>query len=199
MLIGYARVSMEKQDLNNQRREIENFIRYKNLGQGMDLFVPEVISSGKKDRKIFDLIGSMNENDTLLVYELSRIARNTLESGKIIEKIQAKNLSLYVIKDNIEILKGEIAPVSRLLVNMLFNIAEFERETIRQRVKSGLKARKEQGIKLGRPPRTKNGMEIDKNKIKRQLRAGKKQSVIAREHRISRQIVHNIAKSLIKA
>lgn len=70
MLIGYARVSMEKQDLNNQRREIENFIRYKKLGQGTDLFVPEVVSSGKKDRKIFDLIGSMNENDTLLVYEL---------------------------------------------------------------------------------------------------------------------------------
>lgn len=130
MLIGYARVSMEKQDLNNQRREIENFIRYKKLGQGTDLFVPEVVSSGKKDRKIFDLIGSMNENDTLLVYKLSRIARNTLESGKIIEKIRAKSLSLYVIKDNIEILKGEIAPASRLLVNILFNIAEFERETI---------------------------------------------------------------------
>lgn len=89
-MIGYARVSMEKQDLNNERREIENFIRYKKLGQGMDLFVPEVISSGKKDRKISDLIGSMNENDTLLVYELSRIARNTLESGKIIEKYKRK-------------------------------------------------------------------------------------------------------------
>lgn len=121
----------------------------------MDLFVPEVVSSGKKDRKIFDLIGSMNQNDMLVVYELSRVVRNTLESGKIIGKIQAKSLSLYVIKDNIEICRGEIAPVSWLLVNMLFNIAEFERETIRQRVKSGLKARKEQGIKLGRPPRTK--------------------------------------------
>lgn len=70
---------------------------------------------------------------------------------------------------------------------------------ILQRVKSGLKARKEQGMKLGQPERIKNGMEIDKNKIKRKLRAGKKQSVIAREHRISRQIVHNIAKSLTKS
>lgn len=149
MLIGYARVSMEKQDLNNQRREIENFIRYKKLGQGTDLFVPEVVSSRKKDRKIFDLIESMNENDTLLVYELSQIARNTLESGKIIEKIRAKSLSLHVIKDNIEILKGEIAPASRLLVNILFNIAEFERETIQQRVKVGLESKKRTRHKIG--------------------------------------------------
>lgn len=73
MTYGYIRVSTEKQDFDNQKHGILHFANEKKLGN-VD-FVEETISSRKKleERQIWELINTMEEGDTLIVSELSRL------------------------------------------------------------------------------------------------------------------------------
>lgn len=74
-IIAYLRASTDKQDLNHQKLELLEFARKKSLA--IDEFVEITISSRKtsKQRRIDELLSILNEGDTLLVTELSRLGR----------------------------------------------------------------------------------------------------------------------------
>ena len=80
-------------------------------------------------------------------------------------------------------------PASQFQLNILMAVAEFEREIIRQRVNSGLRAAKARGVRLGRPS------SLDKYlpKMRTLLQAGATISAAARELRLAYSSAHKLA------
>lgn len=147
-IIGYIRVSSNKQTLEHQRFEIEQFV--KNQGLKVDDWIEEKISSRKalNKRKLGTLLDNLQENDILISCEISRLGRSLLEVMRILETCLTKNCQVWTIKENYR-LGNDIQ--SKVLAFAFGLAAEIERNLISQRTKSSLANLKASGIKLGRP------------------------------------------------
>lgn len=146
--IGYIRVSSNKQTLEHQRFEIENFALKNNIK--IDTWVEEKISSRKalKNRKLGELLDNLQENDVLISCEISRLGRSLLEVMRILETCLNKNCQVWTLKENYR-LGNDIQ--SKVLAFAFGLAAEIERKLISDRTKSSLANIKAQGKKLGRP------------------------------------------------
>lgn len=145
--VGYIRVSTDKQEVDNQRAAINEAAASEGLKV---IFTEEQISSRKEDRQIYKVIESLKPGDTLIVYELSRLARSIGEIFSILEQIKKKKASVWVLKPEIRT-GGKNDLQSSLLVFAFSVAAQVERDLISERTKNALRARKEAGVKLGRP------------------------------------------------
>ena len=145
---AYIRVSTDKQELDNQKFEILNFVNDKKLGNVE--FVEETISGKKswKQREIKKLVDILKADDNLVVSELSRLGRSMLEIMELLSILLRKRVNVYVVKGGYE-LKDDIQ--SKVLTFAFSLAAEIERELISQRTKEALKKAKAEGKKLGRP------------------------------------------------
>ena len=147
-VIGYIRVSSNKQSLEHQRFEIEQYTKLHNLK--VDKWVQEKISSRKtlKKRKLGNLLDDLQENDILIASEISRLGRSLLEVMRILEICLTKNCQVWTLKENYR-LGNDIQ--SKVLAFAFGLAAEIERNLISQRTKSSLANLKATGKKLGRP------------------------------------------------
>lgn len=147
-IIGYIRVSSNKQTLEHQRFEIEQFVKAQGLT--VDTWIEERISSRKalNKRKLGPLLDNLQENDILISCEISRLGRSLLEVMRILETCLAKNCQVWTIKENYR-LGNDIQ--SKVLAFAFGLAAEIERNLISQRTKSSLANLKASGKKLGRP------------------------------------------------
>ena len=147
-VIGYIRVSSNKQTLEHQHFEIEQFAKKHDLN--IDNWVEEKISSRKalKNRKLGELLENLQENDILISCEISRLGRSLLEVMRILETCLNKNCQVWTIKENYR-LGNDIQ--SKVLAFAFGLAAEIERNLISQRTKSSLANLKASGKKLGRP------------------------------------------------
>ena len=93
-----------------------------------------------------------NNINMVLVTELSRLGRDTLQVLEVIEQLNKLGISLYIQNYNIETLKedGSINPMSQFLITILAEVARMERKTIRERVESGYNNYRLNGGKVGR-------------------------------------------------
>ena len=91
--------------------------------------------------------------DKVLVHEISRIARRNSDSHRFLERLTDAGVSLYWHTQNIETLlpSGKANPAASIMFALLSELARSERETLRERIKSGLKEAKRKGVDLGRP------------------------------------------------
>ena len=149
MIFGYARCSTNenKQDLNRQVREL------KELGATDKTIYKEFITGSANVKVEFEkLLRVIEEGDTLVVTEVSRISRSTKQLCEIIELVQERKLKL-IIKDSITIdcTRGEIDPMTKAFLQMSGVFAELEKNMISQRVKSGMANAKAKGKRIGRP------------------------------------------------
>ncbi|MBQ9270699.1 MAG: recombinase family protein [Alphaproteobacteria bacterium] len=146
--IGYIRVSSNKQTLEHQRFEIENFALKE--GIKIDEWIEEKISSRKAldKRKLGELLNNLQENDILITCEISRLGRSLLEVMKILETCLNKNCQVWTLKENYR-LGNDIQ--SKVLAFAFGLAAEIERQLISERTKSSLANIKANGKKLGRP------------------------------------------------
>ena len=97
-----------------------------------------------------------NDIDRVVVLEISRLGRNTLEALRIINVLNDNGVSLYIKNYNLETLTdGKPNPVTSLICTILLEIAQMERLTIRERMASGrdqyIKRCRTEGVKMGRP------------------------------------------------
>lgn len=147
-VIGYIRVSSNKQTLEHQHFEIDQFAKKQKLS--IDLWVEEKISSRKalKKRKLGMILDNLKENDILIACEISRLGRSLLEVMKILETCLNKNCQVWTLKENYR-LGNDIQ--SKVLAFAFGLAAEIERNLISQRTKSSLANLKASGKKLGRP------------------------------------------------
>jgi len=149
MIYGYLRVSTDKQDSQHQRAAILDYANNKNLGKVS--FIEETISSRKKDRAIFSLVERLNADDSLIIFELSRLARSMAELESIRVKVADKGAIIHAISQNLIIDPKGSDIATKALIFALELSAQIERQMISDRTISALKAKKEAGFKLGRP------------------------------------------------
>ena len=152
--IAYIRASTDKQDLNNQKLEILEFARKKELK--VDEFVEITISSRttSKQRRIDEVLERLKDSDTLIVTELSRLGRSTPEVIALVNAMVVRTIRVIIIKQNLDI-KGEHDMNSKIITTLFSLFGELERDLISLRTKEALAAKRMQGITLGKDAITK--------------------------------------------
>ena len=101
--LAYLRASTNKQETNNQKLEILEFARKKEMQ--IDDYIELTISSRKsqKQRRIDELISRLNSSDTLIVTELSRLGRSTAEVIALVNALVENNVRVVILKQNMDI------------------------------------------------------------------------------------------------
>lgn len=150
MILGYIRVSTDKQDNQKQKHLILEHAHLNNLK--IDEFVEVEISSGKSEklRKIDELKDRLKKDDTLIVAELSRLGRNMMDVMNLIQELSDTGVKFIFIRQ--PELSTFNSAHNKLLLAIYSYFAESEREFISMRTKQGLAAAKASGKKLGRRP-----------------------------------------------
>jgi len=153
MNYGYIRVSSDKQTIENQRYEIENFATCNDLQ--IDGWIEETIS-GVKDydkRELGKLLRKVKKDDLIICAELSRLGRNLFMIMEILNLCMGKECKIWTIKDNYRL--GEDIQ-SKVLAFAFGLSAEIERNLISQRTKEALARKRAEGVVLGRPKGSKS-------------------------------------------
>lgn len=148
MIYGYIRVSTDKQTVENQRFEIQNFCKQEKLQ--VDKWIEETISGNKavEKRKLGILLRKLYKDDVLICSEISRLGRNLMMIMSILNHCMEREIKVWTIKDNYR-LGSDIN--SKVLAFAFGLSAEIERNLISQRTKEALARKRSEGIKLGRP------------------------------------------------
>lgn len=143
MLIGYARVSTDDQDLTLQRAALEE--------AGCKRLYEEKVSGARRDRQqLARLLDQMREGDVVVVTRLDRLARSTRDLLEIAEQLKGGGAGLRSLA---EPWADTTSAAGRMVLTVFAGIAEFERTLIHQRTSSGRMAAKQRGVRFGRPPR----------------------------------------------
>jgi DNA invertase Pin-like site-specific DNA recombinase len=147
-VIGYIRVSSDKQDLLKQEHLLLKYAQQHQLP--ISDFIQIEISSHKntKERRIDELLARLHQGDVLLVAELSRLGRNMFEVINIINQLSATGVTLIFVRQP-EL--STVGPQGKLLLAIYSYFAEAERDFIAVRTQQGLAAARAQGKQLGRP------------------------------------------------
>ena len=147
-VIGYIRVSSNKQTVQHQHYEIEQFAEHNNIT--VDKWIEETISSRKalNKRQLGQLLDELQDGDILIAAEISRLGRSLLEVMHILETCLNKNCQVWTLKENYRL--GNDIP-SKVMAFAFGLSAEIERNLISQRTKASLESVKASGKRLGRP------------------------------------------------
>jgi DNA invertase Pin-like site-specific DNA recombinase len=148
MIYGYIRVSTDKQTVENQRFEINNFCERNKMQ--IDQWIEETISGTKEPEKraLGKLLRKLKKDDILICSELSRLGRSLFMIMDVLSACMKKEIQLWTIKDNYR-LGSDIS--SKVLAFAFGLSAEIERNLISQRTKEALARAKAEGKVLGRP------------------------------------------------
>ena len=162
----YTRVSTNVQDYQRQIEELQQFASSHDWNV-LQVF-SEKVSGVKKNEerqelsKMLDYINN-NQVDKVLVWELSRLGRNTLEVLKSIDVLNSMGVTLFIKNYGIETLDAEGKPnvMAQFLVTILAEVARMERSTIKERMNSGYQKYRADGGKVGR----KHGYKKNNDKL----------------------------------
>lgn len=147
-VVAYVRVSTNKQDLENQRHEIENYCS--RHGLVVDEW-DEDIASGTvqlKDRQAGALIDSLKSGDRLIVSEVSRISRSIRTIVNTLEDCIERGVEVTSIKEGITFRDDVTSTVMMVGLGLA---AQLERKFISARTREALARKKAEGVRLGRP------------------------------------------------
>jgi DNA invertase Pin-like site-specific DNA recombinase len=160
-IVAYLRASTDKQDLNHQKLEILEFARKQGLH--VDEYVEITISSRKtsKQRRIDELVQMLGETDTLIVTELSRLGRSTVEVIALVNALVERNIRVITIKQNLDIARQDMN--SKIIITLFSLFAELERDLVSLRTREALATKKVLGQRLGKPKGTLQKSKFDKD------------------------------------
>ena len=157
---AYLRVSTDKQDIENQKLGILDFCNRKDISSLK--FIKDT-TSGKlewRKRGIGKILEKAIDGDALVVAEISRLARSTLQVLEILQHCANKKISVYVTKGGMQI-DGSIQ--STITATILGLAAQIEREFISKRTKEALTRIKDSGKVLGRPKGKAKTVKLDEH------------------------------------
>lgn len=145
LLIGYARVSTNEQDLTAQQNALERLgVRPALIYTDHGLTGTNRAMPGRREA-----LAACRAGDTLVVAKLDRLARSLRDAKDIIDELTAKDVKLSIggsVHDPND-------PVGRLLFNVLAMVAEFESDLIRARTREGMQVAKAKGRLRGKQPK----------------------------------------------
>ena len=144
---GYSRCSTNegKQDINRQVRELK--------AAGAEVIYMEYEHGDAKVKSQQQAMFAESEaGDTIIVLEVSRLARSTQQLCEIIEIIRAKHLRLVIVGSiTLDCRNGQADPMSEAFLQMAGVFSQLELSMIRARVRSGMENAKAKGKQIGRP------------------------------------------------
>lgn len=179
MIVGYARVSTQDQDLNAQ---LESLTR-----AGATKVFAEKISGAKRDRAQLDrMLEYIQPGDTLLVTRLDRLARSTLDLLSILDALGKKGATFKSIADA---WADTTTMHGRLMLTVLGGLAEFERELIKARTGEGRKRAMAAGVKFGRKKKL---HPTEQEVIRIELASGRKAVALAEEFGVSLSTIRRL-------
>lgn len=185
MIYGYIRVSTDKQTVENQRFEIDRFI--KKSGLHVDAWIEETISGtiSPDKRNLGKLIEKTKRGDVIICSELSRLGRNMFMIMSILNILMERGVIIYTVKERYKL--GEDL-TSKVLAFAFSISAEIERSLISQRTKEALRRKKAEGVKLGRPKGKLNSsykLSGCEYKIRMMLHEGYPKNLISKQLNVS--------------
>lgn len=138
-LIGYARVSTQGQNLEQQREYLTNL--------GCARIFEEKVSGAKRDRpELSRLLDHLRDGDVVVVTRLDRLARSTSDLLHIAERLREVGAGL---RSEAEPWADTTSPAGRMILTVFAGIADFERSLICERTSSGRAAAKARGVRFG--------------------------------------------------
>lgn len=164
---GYARVSTVGQSVHGNSLEDQ---RERLVSAGADEVYTDVYTGTKLDRPEWEkLMAVMSEGDTLIVTKLDRISRSASQGIQLVDELLAKGICINIL--NMGVLDD--TPTGKLIRNVMFSFAEFERDMIVARTSEGKAiAKMKDGYREGRPtvkvdPKifAKNKKDVESGKI----------------------------------
>jgi DNA invertase Pin-like site-specific DNA recombinase len=147
-------------------------------------FIDSGVSGAKERRPELDRLmadARRRRFDAVIVYRYDRFARSLRHLVNALEEFRALGIDFVSLHEGVD----TSTPNGRLICGIFASIAEFERELIRQRVRSGLAAARARGKRLGRPSK-----RVDADCILTLHRSGRSIRQIAAEAGCSRSLVH---------
>jgi DNA invertase Pin-like site-specific DNA recombinase len=145
MKIGYARCSTEKQDLTAQTDQLQA------LGVGVDrIYTDHGLTGTNRERPALkEAMSACRAGDEFVVTKLDRLARSLPDARDIVDELTGRSIKLN-IGGSVHDPKD---PISKLLLNVLSMVAEFESDLIRLRTIEGMKVAKAKGRLKGKQPK----------------------------------------------
>lgn len=154
MLVGYARVSTEEQNLGLQLDELKK--------AGCEKIFTDEMSGAKRERPgLQEALDYMRAEDTLVVWRLDRLGRSLKDLIQRVEELQQCQVGFRSLHESID----TTSPGGKFQFHVFSALAEFERDLIRERTMAGLRAARARGKLGGRP----KGMTADKVKMAARL------------------------------
>lgn len=143
MLIGYARVSPDDQDLSRQRAALHE--------AGCRRVFEEKVPGARRDRpELARLLGQVREDDIVVVTRLDRLARSTRDLLELAERLRVVDAGLCSLA---EPWADTASPAGRTVLTVFAGMAEFERALILSRTSAGRAAAMQRGVRFGRRPK----------------------------------------------
>lgn len=140
MIIGYARVSTQDQNLE---RQLDNL-----AAAGCERIFNEKMTGTKSSRpELQTMLLTLRKDDTLIVDSFSRLSRSTKDLLAIVEKLTAMGVHIVSLKENFD----TTTATGKMMLTMLSALSQFERDLIAERTRDGLKAARSRGRCGGRP------------------------------------------------
>lgn len=176
--VGYIRVSSAGQ---NTDRQLDGIL--------LDKVFEEKISGHKIDRpQLQACLEYLRDGDTLHIHSMDRLARSLMDLQGLVEDLTAQGIRIKFHKECLEF-TGEANPMSKLLMQVMGAVAEFERSLIRERQAEGIKKAKKKGVRFGRQPKL---SDEQKEKLLSLVEAGREKTSVAEQFGISRPTLYKI-------
>lgn len=141
MLIGYARVSTQEQNLQMQVDALEK--------SGCEQIFQEKITGKFRERpELSQCLRMLRKGDVLIVWKLDRLARSLKNLVEIVQDLHDREIGFKSLTESIDTTSSG----GRLVFHIFGALAEFEHDLIRERTKAGLAAARARGRKGGRKP-----------------------------------------------
>ena len=141
MIIGYARVSTEDQNLDGQLDALK-------AAGAEKIFADKITGTARSRPELDRLLDQLRQGDVITVTKYDRLARSLRDLLDIVDTIQAQGAGFRSLAEDID----TTTPAGRLVFHVFASIAQFERERISERTKEGLEAARKRGRVGGRPP-----------------------------------------------
>lgn len=139
MKIGYLRVSTEEQRPDRQVDGLKDICDEVHI---------EKVSAVSKKRLVFEeIIKKLNSGDTLVVWDLDRAFRSTVDALLEAEKLKQRGIEFQIVTLSID----TSTPAGELIYTVMAAFAQFERQNLIKRTKEGMAAAKRRGKHIGRP------------------------------------------------
>jgi len=155
MIIGYARVSTEDQNLDGQLDALK-------AAGAERIFADKITGTARSRPELDRLLDQLRQGDVITVTKYDRLARSLRDLLDIVDTIQARGAGFRSLAEDID----TTTPAGRLVFHVFASIAQFERERISERTKEGLEAARKRGRVGGRPPALSAAQKIEVRRMR---------------------------------